>query len=135
MSWTYSGDPSVSRLDEIRFQIGDTKEADPLLSNEEIEYYMNEYESNLYVLRELYEHLVARYAREADIELGPKKIKASQRYEQLQQRLTDIKRKIASTYSMPIHSYGTAADTGFNFDIGMHDNPVSSTLREEESDG
>ena len=38
MSWTYSGNPSASPLDEVRFLIGDTNSAAPELQNEEINY-------------------------------------------------------------------------------------------------
>ena len=38
MSWTYSGDPSSSELDECRFLISDTDEASPILQDEEIKY-------------------------------------------------------------------------------------------------
>lgn len=43
MTWSYSGDPSDSALDEIRFLIGDTDTNDQLLSNEEITYLYNSY--------------------------------------------------------------------------------------------
>jgi hypothetical protein len=38
MGWNYSGDPSASPGDEVRFLIGDTDTNDQLLSDEEIEY-------------------------------------------------------------------------------------------------
>lgn len=43
MTWSYSGDPSSSTLDEIRFLIQDTNTSDQLLSNEEINYLSTEY--------------------------------------------------------------------------------------------
>lgn len=42
MTWTYSGDPSSSSRDAIRFMIGDTDTTDQLLSNEEINYVLVE---------------------------------------------------------------------------------------------
>ena len=38
MTWSYSGNPGASSLDEIRFLIGDTDSSSELLSNEEIDY-------------------------------------------------------------------------------------------------
>jgi hypothetical protein len=38
MTWSYSGNPASSSLDEIRFLIQDTDTTDQLLSNEEIDY-------------------------------------------------------------------------------------------------
>lgn len=43
MTWSYSGDPSSSTLDEIRFLIQDTDTNDQLLSNEEITYLSGAY--------------------------------------------------------------------------------------------
>jgi hypothetical protein len=44
MTWTYSGNPSASALDEIRFLIQDTNEDDQLLSDEELLYLLDSYE-------------------------------------------------------------------------------------------
>jgi hypothetical protein len=38
MTWTYSGNPSSSARDAIRFEVGDTDTTDQLLSDEEIAY-------------------------------------------------------------------------------------------------
>lgn len=40
MTWTYTG-PADSAKDEVRFLLGDTVEADPLLSDEEIAYLLS----------------------------------------------------------------------------------------------
>lgn len=44
MTWTYSGNPGASELDEVRFLIQDTNEDDQLLSNEELLYLVDVYE-------------------------------------------------------------------------------------------
>lgn len=36
--WTYDGDPDGNRTDEVRFMVGDTDPADPLVQDEEIDY-------------------------------------------------------------------------------------------------
>lgn len=38
MSFSYSGDPSISELDRLRFQVGDTDSNMPILQDEEINY-------------------------------------------------------------------------------------------------
>lgn len=43
MTWSYSGNPASSALDEIRFLIQDTDTTDQLLSNEEINYLFGVY--------------------------------------------------------------------------------------------
>jgi hypothetical protein len=39
MSWNYSGDPSDSPLDAVRFYLQDTDSTDPQMQDEEIEYF------------------------------------------------------------------------------------------------
>jgi hypothetical protein len=48
MTWTYSGDPGSSRLDHVRFLIGDTEEKTLLISDEEIDFCLTENEKNDY---------------------------------------------------------------------------------------
>jgi len=43
MTWTYSGNPGASALDEVRFLIQDTDVNDQLLSNEELNYLISVY--------------------------------------------------------------------------------------------
>lgn len=48
MTWTYTGDPSVSTRDQIRFLIGDTDSTDPLLQDEEIEWTLTNAGGSIY---------------------------------------------------------------------------------------
>lgn len=48
MTWSYSGSPGASTLDEIRFLIQDTDTTDQLLSNEEITYLSTAYAGDAY---------------------------------------------------------------------------------------
>ena len=48
MTFTYSGDPGASALDEVRFLIQDTDTNDQLLSNEEIEYLLLAYNEDAF---------------------------------------------------------------------------------------
>ena len=43
MTFSYSGDPGASSLDEVRFLIQDTDSGEPLLTNEEINYLLGVY--------------------------------------------------------------------------------------------
>lgn len=47
MTWTYSGDPSASNRDAVRFLIGDTVDTSPLLSDEEIAWLLTQH-GNIY---------------------------------------------------------------------------------------
>lgn len=44
--WSYSKDPSNSPVDAVRFMIGDTDEANPLLDDGEIEYVLKNHNMN-----------------------------------------------------------------------------------------
>lgn len=43
MSWSYSGNPANSDLDALRFMLKDTVESDPLLTDEEINFILENY--------------------------------------------------------------------------------------------
>jgi hypothetical protein len=43
MTWTYTGNPGTSRLDEVRFLIQDTNSDEQLLRDEELEYLIASY--------------------------------------------------------------------------------------------
>ena len=46
MSWTYSGNPANSQVDECRFLLGDTNESAPIMQDEEIQYIIDFVESS-----------------------------------------------------------------------------------------
>lgn len=89
MAWTYSGDPSKSDLDKIRFVIGDTDLSDKLLNNEEINYIINTYGMTLAPYK-VAESIAAKFSRFVDESVGAVKITYSQRvthYNELAVRL------------------------------------------------
>lgn len=50
MAWTYSGDPSTSPRDQVRFLLGDTKGQQPVsLSDAEIDWLLTQNGSNAYL--------------------------------------------------------------------------------------
>lgn len=71
MSWSYSGDPSSSDLDEVRFYLQDTDTNDQLLTDEEVQFVIdslaNVYGSNLYAAAQCAERIAAKFAREVSI--------------------------------------------------------------------
>lgn len=71
MTWTYSGNPGSSDLDETRFYIQDVEETFQLLSDEELNFlldkYMPVYGSTLAVGALACEILAARFAREVNV--------------------------------------------------------------------
>ena len=79
MSWSYSGDPGASDLDEVRFLIGDTDTTDQQLSDEEITYLLTSAGSVKAAALEAARSLWAKYSRMVDQKTGDIDIKYSQR--------------------------------------------------------
>lgn len=63
MAWTYSGDPSASTLDAVRFVIGDTDTTDQLLQNAEIDYLITKHGTVRVAAAESCRAIAAKYAR------------------------------------------------------------------------
>lgn len=91
MSWTYSGDPSSTPLDEVRYLIGDNDVNAPQLQNEEIEYHLTAHGGNaLMAAIDACEGLVAKYARMVTREVGDLRVEAEKlmgHYATLRKRL------------------------------------------------
>lgn len=80
MTWTYSGDPTDSTKDALRVLLGDTDSTDQLLSDEELQYFADQW-SNIYQAAAAASKAIAgRFARFMDKEVGDLKIAYSQRY-------------------------------------------------------
>lgn len=135
MAATYSGDPSASRGDEVRFLLQDTAPASALLSDEEISYVdarlQAAYDDALMTAAFCADIIAARYAGEASIsadgvsismaELGPK-------YQQLAANLRATYRSLRGLAGVPLvggidaFSRADASVRALNFGIGMDDN-------------
>jgi hypothetical protein len=79
VSWSYSGDPGASDLDEVRFLIGDTDTDDQQLSDEEINYLLTSTGSVQAAALGAARSLWAKYSRMVDQKTGDIDIKYSQR--------------------------------------------------------
>ncbi len=77
MAFTWTGDPSASVVESIRWEIGDTDEDSPKFQDAEIEYAYNLEGSILGAAARCFEQLAARYADEVDKALGPLRINLS----------------------------------------------------------
>ncbi len=78
--WTYSGDPSKSAKDLVRFLIGDTDSSDPLLTDLEIAYLLGQY--NMVAMNAAIracETIMTKFARLANETVGSVKIDFSQK--------------------------------------------------------
>lgn len=81
MAWTYSGDPSTSSKDAVRFLIGDTDTTDQQMQDEEINYLLTLYGGDVYTAAIVAARsLASKYARFPDVRIGDYSTSNSQRF-------------------------------------------------------
>jgi len=134
MSFSYSGSPGDSDLDEIRFLVQDTDEEDVLLTDEELDYlitkYMPLYESVYYVSALACETLAARFAREISYSADGVSYQAETlqtKYKQLAEDMRDQYKAAVGGDGPDVGGilWGETFDSSINplmFATGMHDN-------------
>lgn len=66
MTWSYSGDPSDSTLDAVRFLCGDTDTTDQLLNNEEVSFLILGQPSEFNAAADACEAIASKFARKID---------------------------------------------------------------------
>lgn len=80
MAWSYSGDPTSSAKDAVRFLIGDTDTNDQQLQDEEILFLLAQTSNDIYSAAILACRSIASiYSRQADQRIGDYSISASQK--------------------------------------------------------
>ena len=131
MTWSYSGDPGASSLDELRFILGDTDESDQQLSDEELLFLLREHGGSAPTAAiGACRRLVAKYTRCVDQKTGDIDIKYSSRVSQYEQLLAHLRAGLVPTpYAGGISKADieTVQDDddrqGPIFALGMFDNP------------
>lgn len=126
MAWTYSGDPANSTLDAIRFEMGDTDSADPLVNDEEINYAYTQEGTIKQAAARCLETLANKYARYASRKLGPIKEELDGISKAFASQARELRRSAAGDSTPSSASTGggmisTNTHTAV-FDIGMNDN-------------
>jgi hypothetical protein len=67
MTFTYSGDPTTSTRNKVRFLLNDTLSTDPLFTDEELDYLITEWGTDVYeICRAAAETLSSKFTRLAD---------------------------------------------------------------------
>lgn len=119
MSFSYSGDPSDSALDECRFLLGDTNEGAPIMQDEEIEYLISQSGDDKNLLKySLFSHAATIFARDIKRSLGPQSEDPTKRLEFFRSQADFYKSKIFSGgLSIPAYAHTKV------FRVGMHNNP------------
>lgn len=105
--WTYSGNPSDSSLDEARFLIGDTDEADPLISDEELNYVISHNKVMYSACAICCETLARKFSREIASQMGSGalQVQAQQRAEAFAKRAVELRAMIMQR--TPAYSVGS----------------------------
>jgi hypothetical protein len=127
MASTYSGDPSSSQKDHVRFLLSDNKTEEaadnvvsPKFSDEEIQFKIDERGGVYSAASELASIMSGRYADKADKSVGPLSIN----YQSLSDRWWQLSVSLTQRGS---HSSGAKAiltqksQNKLGFEIGMHD--------------
>lgn len=138
MAFSYSGDPTNSPLDKVRFILGDTDTNAYLLSDEEINYLLSITSSAEEATYKGTLNIIAKLTNQVDYQIGPEKVWANQKltnFVLLRKELSDLVTKSTPFPSMaePSGKYGTQPI----FDIGMNDvstNPTDYLSRLEGRD-
>lgn len=80
MTWTYSGDPSVSNKDAVRFSIGDTNSSAQQLQDEEINWLLTVHGSVRAATIAAARTLATKYAGLVDKAVGDLRLSLSQKH-------------------------------------------------------
>jgi len=94
MSWSYSGNPSDSPLDSVRFLIQDTDEDDKLLNDAEIQFMLDSENGDIYFASyKLAETLAGKFSRLVSQTIGDYSIS----YSDLSEKYLALARKLKDT--------------------------------------
>lgn len=119
MSFSYSGNPESSALDEARFLIGDTDANEPIMQDEEIQYIINTYPVDSNTFRyQLFSRVATLFARDIKRSLGPQSEDPTSRLNYYKEQADYYKKLMSvSGLSIPHYAYPKA------FRKGMLSNP------------
>lgn len=90
MAWNYSGDPSASTRDAVRFLIGDTDTNDQLLNDDEVTYFITTHGTTNRAASEAARAVAAKYARLMDRSIGALSANFSAKYQQYLELARDL---------------------------------------------
>lgn len=144
MAWSYSGDPSSSVRDAVRFLIGDTDTNDQLISNEEIAYFVTEFANARRAASEAARAIAAKFARLMSRSIGGLNADFSAKYRQYLELADNLltKEEMAPV-SLFISGYSRSAKEAVELDTdreptfsrkGIMDNPRSQPADEAPYD-
>lgn len=101
MAFSYSGDPSTSPKDGVRFLVEDTNAQDPQLNDAEIQFLLNQYTNIFKAAAYAARSIMSKYARQVDKSVGDLRLSYSQRQKAYQEMFEDLLRQAANRTSLP----------------------------------
>lgn len=118
MTWTYSNSPSSSNRDAIRVLLGDTNSSDPLLTDEEIAFFLAQFPGNIYSAAAMgAQAIAAKYARLAtEKEVGDLRIEYGLRHEHFLALSGTLADQSALTPSTPYLGGKSISDKEANYE-------------------
>jgi uncharacterized UPF0160 family protein len=144
LTWSYSGDPSNSAEDAVRFLVNDTDEDRQEFQDEEIAWLLTEadddvYRAASYAARRLH----SRYAAKIDKAVGDLKISYSDRAKAYSDLVTELEAKIGVEFDFMPYMGGSLSETENDymdtdkrpnsFRVGMHDEDDFTDVAERRS--
>lgn len=132
MTWTYTNAPVTNTVDEVRLLVQDTDSSDPLISNEEILYFISKGGAGIGAAYLAALSIAAKFGRLADERTGQVEVKWSQRSRAYTSLASDLKRRmLISSAPLPYAGGISNADIANNqaksdrsqetFALGMND--------------
>lgn len=138
MSWSYSGDPTSSDADAVRFFVQDTNADDQLLTDEEIHFLITHwlaYDSMIFVAAMAAETIASKFAREITVSADGVSVGTND----LQQKYLSLAKQLRAQYQLEQvtgapNSFGNNFSQEFDasieplsFGIGLLDNSEVGT--------
>lgn len=142
MAWTYSGDPSGSARDEVRFLSGDTDTTNQQINDAEIAYLLASWNNNTYLSAAFAcDAIAGKYTSKSDSSKSVGDLSVSTQFmaqaKTFMERATNL-RALASRYYPPSVNFDTEAFDGkYSFVIGMDrypGNPTHSVSIDDEGE-
>ena len=93
MSWTYTGDPSASNGDAIRYLVGDTDVSDQLVSDEEIAFSLAQEPGIYFAAATVADAIAAKFARQVEKAVGSLRLGGQQKHQHYLDLASRLRRK------------------------------------------
>jgi hypothetical protein len=131
MSWSYSGNPSDSNLDAVRFLCGDVDTNNQQISNEEITFLLTAWNSNTYLAAAFAsDGIAAKLSAKADLSRSVGDLSISTQYgsqaKVYMERAASLRVLSSRAYPPSVTFDTTTFDGSFDFSVGMDENMGSA---------